>query len=82
MALSENLKRLYPHMFCPMRCDNGCGAVIEIADAFRSYKKNERGECLLICECCASEEGHRDEDIEEPESSPVCRRKPKKHLEL
>jgi DNA-directed RNA polymerase subunit N (RpoN/RPB10) len=67
----------------PIRCENGCGAVIELSDAFRSYKKKiEDGEelPLLVCECCAAEEGHLDEDLEEPEESPVCRRKPKKQL--
>ncbi len=78
--MQHDLQRLYPHMANPMRCENGCGAVIEIAEAFRSYKKDARGERMLICECCASEDGHADEDLEEPEQTPVCRRKPKTRL--
>ena len=64
----------------PIRCDNGCGAIIELADAFLSYERDERGDRKLICECCAAESGHAYEDLEEPEDSPVCHRKTKKRL--
>jgi rubrerythrin len=77
MKSGKELRALYPHMSDPMCCENGCGAVMEIADAYLSYKKDERGERLFICECCAAEEGHLWEDDETPETAPVCRRKPK-----
>ena len=72
-----DLLKKYPTMSHPIRCENGCGAVVELVDAFESYKRDEDGNTLLICECCAAEEGHRNEDIEDPEDAPVCKRKPK-----
>lgn len=74
------LLKIHPSMRHPMYCENGCGAVIELAEALRSYKRDDRGEHVLICQCCASEEGHVDEDDEQPEGSPVCNRPMKKHL--
>lgn len=70
-----DLLRKYPTMKNPIRCENGCGVVIEMGDARRSYIRDERGDPKLICECCASEIGHLDEDIEEHEDAPVCHRK-------
>ncbi len=75
----NRLRRLYPGMTAPVRCENGCGAVFEMIDGYFSYKKNERGESLLICPCRAAEEGHIWEDEETPETSPVCHRKPKEN---
>lgn len=77
---SFDLLKKYPAMRTPIRCDNGCGAVIELLDAFMSYDRDEHGERKLICECCAAEKGHVHEDLEEPEETPVCHRKPKKRL--
>ena len=78
---NDNLQRMYPMMFCPIRCENGCGAVIELASAYSSYKRNDHdGKHLFVCECCAAEEGHMDECEEKPEEAPVCRRKSKKQL--
>jgi rubrerythrin len=78
------LQRLYPEMMMPYRCDNGTTAVVELGDAYTSYKRktNARGEVenLFICECCAAEEGHLWEDDEPPDLSPVCRRKQKAKL--
>lgn len=73
----RDLLQKYPTMSNPIRCENGCGAVIEIAGAFVSYKRDERGDPLLFCECCAAEYGHRHEDMEEHDEAPVCKRKPK-----
>ena len=78
---TSELLHKYPTMRQPIRCENGCGSVIELLESFRSYKRDGDGVNLLVCECCASEEGHIDEDIEEPEESPVCRRKPKRQVE-
>jgi len=84
MNESRDLLKLYPTMILPIECENGCGAVIELTDAYASYKRtsDEYGEKrpLQICECCAAEEGHLNEDDEEPEETPVCRRKPKKKI--
>jgi hypothetical protein len=74
------LLKIYPSMRHPMYCENGCGAVIELAEALRSYKRDDQGNPMLICQCCAAEEGHLDEDIEEPEETPVCNRPEKKRL--
>lgn len=52
----RELLKLYPTMINPMDCENGCGAVVELADAFCSYKKDEHRRNLLICQCCAAEE--------------------------
>lgn len=75
---TRDLLKLYPSMVHPIRCENGCGSVIELGQALRSYERDLNGDHKLICECCASEIGHVDEDIEEPEETPVCRKKPKK----
>lgn len=75
--MKEDLHYLHPEMMCPIRCENGCGTVIDVLDAFRSYERKEDGDRKLICQCCASEIGHVDEDLEEPEDAPVCKRKPK-----
>lgn len=77
LGMADDLRRKYPHMSNPIRCENGCGVVIDIGDAMRSYKRNEQGYHLLICECCAAEEGHADEADEEHDEGPVCKRKPK-----
>ena len=78
----EDLQKTWPlaclGMSFPMHCENGCGAIVEAIDCFRSYKRNENGDPLLICQCCAAEEGHKDEYDEAPDESPVCKRKPKK----
>jgi len=73
-----DLLKKYPTMQHPIRCENGCGAVLEIADAFESYKRNEHGVRLLICECCAAEDGHLYEHRERPEEAPVCKRPAKR----
>lgn len=70
-----DLLQIEPSMAHPIRCENGCGTIIELTQSFRSYKRDEKGEPLLICECCAADEGHVDEDLEEPDESPVCTRK-------
>lgn len=75
--MSRELKRLYPEMPHPTRCENGCGSVVELADMFRSYMRDSNGSPKLICKCCAAEIGHLDEDDEEPEESPTCERRPK-----
>jgi rubrerythrin len=84
MALKGNLSRLYPGLANPIYCENGCGAVIELMQAFQSYKRtsDEYGDNrpLLICECCASEEGYLYEDEDAPDETPVCHRKPKVKL--
>ncbi len=84
MLHDDDLSYTYPHYRHPIRCENGCGAVVELIEAFSSYKRTSdvygKNRPLLICECCAAEEGHMEEDREEPEESPVCRRKPKVHL--
>ena len=72
-----DLLKKYPTMIAPIRCENGCGVVIELGDALMSYERNEDGSPKAICECCAAEIGHLNEDEEEPEDTPVCRRKPK-----
>lgn len=74
------LLKTYPTMRYPMYCENGCGAVIELSDALRSHKRGANGQPLLICQCCAAEEGHIDEDDELPEEAPVCNRPAKKRL--
>lgn len=76
----EDLREKYPQMNFPMRCQNGCGAVIEIVDGYRSYKRDREGKHLLFCQCCAAEEGHIDEDDESHDDGPVCHRKPKTEL--
>jgi len=76
-----DLLKIYPTMSWPIRCENGCGAVIDLGDAYRSYKRSKSQERKLICACCASEEGHADEIYERPNRSPVCHRKPKKRLQ-
>lgn len=73
-----DLLKIYPSMVHPVDCENGCGAVVELGDTYNSYKRGEDGNRLLICRCCAAEEGHADEDLEEPEETPVCHRKPKR----
>ncbi len=75
-----DLLKKFPTMHMPMRCENGCGAVIELGDTYRSYKRDKNDERKLICACCASEEGHADECRERPNHAPVCRRKPKRRL--
>lgn len=75
-----DLLKNYPSMVHPIRCENGCGAVIELTDTYESYERGEDGETKAICECCAAESGHIYEEHEEPEDSPVCRRKPKTRL--
>ncbi len=74
----DPLREMYPELGTPIRCENGCGFVIDVIDAFFSYKKNDKGDSLLICECCASEEGHIFEENEGHDEGPVCKRKPKK----
>lgn len=76
----SDLLKLYPSMIHPIRCENGCGAVVELGDAFISYKRGTDGERLLMCQCCAAEEGHVDEADEEPEEAPVCHRPAKRLL--
>ena len=56
-----DLIRLYPTMASPTRCENGCGAVVELIDMFVAYEKDKNGDGKLICECCAAEIVHRDE---------------------
>jgi rubrerythrin len=80
MLDDKNLQQLYPSMRSPIRCENGCGAVIEMFESFRSYQRDQRGDYQLICECCASEIGHVDESDEAPDESPVCHRRPKESL--
>lgn len=80
---TNELLRLYPTMYHPIRCENGCGAVIDLAEAFDSYKRHVKYNEVMplqICECCAAEEGHLNEDIEEPDTAPVCRRKSKTRI--
>lgn len=77
---TSDLLKMYPTMSTPIRCENGCGAVIEMGDSLRSYLRDARGDPKLICECCASEIGHMDEDVEEHEAAPVCRRPAKRQL--
>mgnify|MGYP003395473375 CR=1 FL=1 len=74
----RDLHRMYPSMRSPIHCENGCGAVIECLEAFRSYEKDEQGDPKLICQCCAAEIGHLDEDDESPDESPVCHRPEKR----
>ncbi len=69
------LNQLYPWMSNPWKCENGCGTVFDMLEGYSSYKKNAKGEPLLICACCAAEEGHRDEEYEEHDGGPVCKRK-------
>lgn len=73
----NDLRKLHPGMACPISCENGCGAVIEVGDALRSYLRDEHGKYKLICQCCAAEIGHVDEALDEPEEAPVCKRKSK-----
>jgi hypothetical protein len=80
MMTKEQLYRAHPEMRHPMYCENGCGAVIELTQGYRSYKRGPNGESLLICECCAAEIGHRDEDLEDHDEGPVCQRRPKVKL--
>lgn len=77
MTERERLEQAYPEIPFPMRCENGCGTVIAVIDAFRSYERNADGEPKLICECCASEIGHMDEANEEHDEAPKCKRRPK-----
>jgi hypothetical protein len=67
-------------MELPIYCENGCGAVIELLEGYISYKRGDDGGSLIICVCCAAEEGHANEEYETPEEAPVCRRKPKVRL--
>lgn len=71
------LLKIYPTMMHPIDCENGCGAVIELSDAYESYAKRSDGLRMLICECCAEELGHLNEEYEEPENAPVCKRRVK-----
>jgi len=67
------------HLFAKragMRSATGDGQ----AKGFFAYKRDVLGGNLLICECCAAEEGHIWEADETPETSPVCHRKPKEKL--
>lgn len=81
--MPDDLHHKYPHLNFPMRCEKGCGTVLEIVDAFRSYERDHNGKPMLICQCCAAEYGHIDEDLEEgPEDAPVCKRQPKKPLRI
>ena len=75
---SRKLLHMYPTMVMPIRCENGCGVIIELMDSFESYKHSDDGQRLLICECCAAEEGHANEDLEDDHVGPVCRRKEKR----
>lgn len=77
---TRDLLKLYPTIPHPIRCENGCGAVIDLMDALHSYDKDKNGDPKLICRCCASEKGHLFEDEEEPEDSPTCKRRHKKTL--
>ena len=77
---SQELRAKYPEFGMPICCENGCGAVIELIDGYTSDKRGENGENLIICQCCAAEEGHRDEGDEDHDEGPVCRHKPKKQL--
>lgn len=45
----SDLRELYPEFMFPKRCQ--CGAVFELVDGFFSYKRDDKGEELLICEC-------------------------------
>ena len=74
------LREKYPKTNNPIRCENGCGTVIELIFSFNSYKRNERGDPLCICGCCTAEEGHRDEEYEDHDDGPVCHRKIKTQL--
>lgn len=74
------LLKTHPTMAMPIECENGCGAIIELNDAFFSYKRSAHGGHLMICQCCAAEEGHLHEEDEEPEAAPVCHRPAKKRL--
>ncbi len=76
---TEDLRKLYPEFNLPIRCENGCGVVIELIAGFRSYRRGDNGEHLIICECCASEDGHADEDYEDHDMGPTCKRPTKKH---
>jgi hypothetical protein len=80
----HELMYAHPEFFAPIYCENGCGAVIELMEGLNSYKRtsDEYGDNrpLIICECCAAEEGHLDEAEEEPETAPVCHRRPKVKL--
>ena len=74
MTSDENLERMYPDVPFPIRCENGCGTVIAMRDGFRSYYRDDDGSPKLICQCCAAEVGHLDEDDEAPDEAPVCKR--------
>jgi hypothetical protein len=78
MLNRENLSKLYPELPVPTRCENGCGAVCAVGEMFRSYQKDSNGDPKLICQCCASEIGHLDEDDEEHEDAPICKRPSKR----
>jgi hypothetical protein len=66
----------FPEFEFPTRCQ--CGVVCEMVDMFFSYERDDNGESLLICTCCASEQGHIHEEYEvDPTDGPVCRRKTK-----
>lgn len=79
--LREDLGRMYPEINYPMRCENGCGTVISVIEAYRGYQKDREGKHKLICQCCASEIGHLDEEDEDHDEGPVCKRKPKKETD-
>ena len=72
-----DLLKIYPTMSHPIRCENGCGAVVDLGDAYRSYKRAKGEKRKIICACCASEMGHADECREKPDRPPICHRKPK-----
>lgn len=76
----DDLGRMYPELNHPIRCENGCGTVISIIGAYRSYQRREDGSVKLICQCCASEIGHLDEEGEGHDESPVCKRPIKRGL--
>lgn len=83
MSLSDDpddLRRMYPHLYLPVRCENGCGAVFSLLDGYNSYRRGADGKYLVICECCAAEEGHVDEEHETPDTAPACRRPPKRRI--
>ena len=84
MLSRDELQRAYPHFDFAMYCENGCGAVIDLLYGYESYKRTSdhigENRTLTICECCAAEEGHRNEGNETPDTTPVCHKKPKKSI--
>ena len=77
---SQELRAKYPEFGMPIRCENGCGVVIELISGYNSYKRGPDGQNLIICPCCAAEEGHRDEDLEDHDEGPVCKRPIKRSI--